>query len=178
MMKIQLSILALGLLTGSAFSAIDAAGVINFSQAGNVYTYDITLTNTGTTNIGTLWYSWIPGQNYLPIAPSSTTSPANWTFTQVHPSGQGYSLRWVAATGSELAAGSSKSGFTFTTTTTPEELLGTSNFFSGVPVATSFVYEGAPFTGGSKQFLINPVPEPATLLVLLPGLALLRRNKK
>ena len=177
-MKLWLSILSMSLLAGSALAVTSASGFINYTQAGDVFTYDITLRNTGTTNVGTFWYAWIPAEDYLPIAPSSIVSPSGWTFTQTHAGGSGYGLRWVATAGNSLTSGNSMSGFIFKTTTTPAELLGNSVFYPNTPVGTSWVYENGPFSGGSQQFVVNPVPEPATALILVSGLALLKRKNK
>jgi len=46
-----------------------------------VYDYSLTLNNTGTTTIGTFWFSWVPGAGFLSVAPSSVNSPAGWTDT-------------------------------------------------------------------------------------------------
>lgn len=167
--------LALG---AAAMAQINATGSISYVNNGSDYTYDITLTNTGTTSIGTMWYAWIPGEDYLPIAPTSHDGPANWTFLQSTSAGFGYGLRWVAQAGSLLQPGQSISGFKFTTTTTPTELAGNTIFGSHPPVGTTFLYEGAPFVGQSKQILVNPVPEPATALALVPALAFFRRRKR
>ncbi|MFO1159012.1 MAG: hypothetical protein U1E60_24385 [Reyranellaceae bacterium] len=61
------------------------------------YQYSITVTDTGSTPIGTFWFSWIPGQGYLPNLPSFT-SPADWsaTITDGAPPGNGYSILWTA----------------------------------------------------------------------------------
>ena len=165
-------------LAAAASAQIDAAGSLSYTQNGSAYTYDITLRNTGTTTVGTLWYAWIPGQDYLPIAPTSTSGPTGWTFLQTTSAGFGYGLRWVAPTGGLIQPGQSLSGFQFTTTTTPTELAGNAIFGAHPPVGTTFVYEGAPFVGGSKQILVNPVPEPATLAALGAGIVALRRRRK
>lgn len=176
-----LSAFALLALAAASQAQIDATGSISWTQSGSDYTYDITLNNTGTTTIGTIWYAWIPGEDYLPVAPSSTSGPTGWAFLQSTSSGFGYGLRWVAPTGSELAPGASISGFKFTTTTTPTELAGNTPFGTHPPIGTTFVYQGSPFVGQSKQIVINPapVPEPATMLGLTAGAAaLIRRRKK
>ena len=43
------------------------------SQGGGVTQYALQLNNTSTdgSTIGTFWFSWIPGQDYMPVAPSS-----------------------------------------------------------------------------------------------------------
>lgn len=165
-------------LASAAFGQINASGSIGFAPSGASTAYDITLRNTGTTTIGTLWYAWIPGQDYLPIAPSAIVSPAGWTFTQTTSAGFGYGLRWVAPAGGAIAPGASLGGFGFTTTTTVGELSGDSIFGTHPPVGTSFVYEGGPFVGGSRQIVINPTPEPGSLGALAMGIVVLRRRRR
>jgi hypothetical protein len=77
--------------------------------------YDLTLNNTGTTTIGTFWFSWIPGDNFMPVSPTSIDSPAGWQqmITNGGPSG-GFAIQWTADTpANDLAAGSSLGGLSF-----------------------------------------------------------------
>ena len=46
-----------------------------------VYDYSITLNDTGTTTMGTFWFSWIPGTGFLSATPTDITSPTGWTET-------------------------------------------------------------------------------------------------
>src|SRR5258706_349712 len=60
-----------------AYGAIGASATITPSQLGpSSYEYAMTLTNTGTTPIGTFWFAWFPGYDLLPHAPSAIKSPA------------------------------------------------------------------------------------------------------
>ena len=182
MLKFPLLFGALALVAVSAAQAgLNASGSISFTQSAGVYTYDITLNNLGTTNVATLWYAWIPGQHYLPLAPTSTSGPAGWAIAVTHATGVGYGIRWNTTTNA-LAAGSSQGGFRFSTTATPAELLGDSVFYNSTKVGTSFVYEtSAPpiLANTGLQLVINPVPEPTALAALASGLAVsLRRRRR
>ena len=70
-----------------------------------------------------------------------------------------------------MTPGGSLSGFSFVSSTTPEQMMGDSPFFPGTPVLTSFVYSGAPFSDGGYKFVVTaaPVPEPSTIALLAAG---------
>ncbi|MBI1333088.1 MAG: PEP-CTERM sorting domain-containing protein [Armatimonadetes bacterium] len=183
MTRSVLTLTALFALAAASLAQTNAEGFITYTQNNSLFTYDITLHNTGTTNIGTLWYAWVPGQDYLPVPPSSTSSPSGWTFTQTTSLGFGTGLRWTAPGALEIAPGDTMSGFEFTTTTTPAELAGLSIFGAHPPVGTSFVYEhafsGLNSSGGFTSIVINPVPEPATFGALgLGAFCLVRRRRR
>jgi hypothetical protein len=44
--------------------------------SGN-YQYSMTLSDTGSTTIGTFWFAWVPGEDFLDLMPSSMTAPAD-----------------------------------------------------------------------------------------------------
>ena len=169
-------VLALVLVAGActSYASTMATATYTATQATpGVYTYALTLNNTGTTNIGTFWFSWVPGAGFLTPVPSAYTSPAGWTYTATN---AGAGIRWVTTT-NLLAAGSSLSGFSFTSTETPDQLAAprTVGAFTQ-PGAVSYVYEGAPLTTASYQFVATPAavavtPEPGTLVLMLTGLS-------
>ena len=158
--------------SGRANASISASATISSQQLGpGSYQYSLSLTNTGTTPIGTYWFGWIPGYDLLPNAPTSVSSPAGWTGGQV---GDYYgvgSVQWVTNS-SPLQPGHTLSGFQFTSPDSPSALNGTS---FGLPVKDSYVYIGAPET--DPGFFFQPqtvsVPEPASLLSFTPAAALL-----
>jgi Bacterial Ig-like domain (group 3) len=150
-----------------------------------VYNYDITLTNNGTTNIGTFWFAWVPGEDFLPVRPSAESSPANWgngansSTPNIEGSGNssdGISIQWIAKSNALLAAGQSLSGFDFSTTDSPTVLAGNSTQHPGNPAMTSFVYEGQPFSDNGVQFTVAPAVTPAasttTLMTSAPSINL------
>ena len=139
----------------------------------STYEYTITLTNTGTTTIGTFWFSWVPGAGFMSVAPTNVQSPAGWTDILTNANS---AIQWKTAT-NLLAPGSSVSGFMFDSTLSPAALEaafpgpGTG---AGDPLATYFNYIAAPLADPGFQGVATPAtsgtPEPAT--ITLVGLAL------
>jgi hypothetical protein len=131
-----------------------------------VFQYDLTLQNTGTTNIGTFWFSWIPGAGFMPATPSSVLSPAGWSDLITNGGG---SIQWT--TGSPLAAGGSLTSFQFDSTVTPANMAGVfpgPGLGTGDAITTSFIYIGAPFGDPGAQIVATPAavgvtPEPGTM---------------
>src|SRR5271165_667382 len=105
--------------------------------------YSITLTNAGTTTIGTFWYAWLPAEDFIALTPTNVTSPAGWNATITGGgSGDGYAIEWLAASPANyLAAGNSLSSFSFDSTLPAVQLTSAdSPFFPGTPVGTSVAY--------------------------------------
>lgn len=157
---------------GASFASIMATATYTPTLVSpGVYNYALTLNNTGTTNIGTFWFSWVPGAGFLSPVPvaGSITSPAGWTFTATN---AGAGIRWVT-TGSLLASGSSLSGFSFSSTETPAQLAAISTMNGQTdPGSVFYVYEGAPLTTAAYQSVATAAtPEPGSLLLTLTGLS-------
>ena len=80
-----LPILVFGLRAAPAQAALSASGTLSAQQLGpSSYKYSMTLTNTGTTPIGTFWFSWIPFYDLLPSSPTEVSSPPGWIGTPMH----------------------------------------------------------------------------------------------
>lgn len=149
-----------------------------------VYDYSLTLNNTGTTTVGTFWFSWVPGGDFLNPVPTNVTQPAGWG-NRVLTTAQGTSIQWTT-TAALLQPGGSLSGFNFSSTETPDQLLGLvpSGTGAGDPITTSFVYIGAPFRDPGAQFAATAAtPEPGSLALLATGLlggarSLYRRTRR
>jgi hypothetical protein len=153
-----------------------SAGIVgsaDFTSAPNGanFDYTITLSNIGTTNIGTFWFAWIPGEDLMANQPTSITNPKGWTsaITGGIP-GDGYAIQWVAGGGSAITPGKSLI-FGYTSAETPAQITGPSSFFSHPPEATSYVYIAAPETDPGFKFTVTAaaVPEPSSLFLV--GLA-------
>jgi len=155
------------------------------SHSAGSYTYDLSLTNTGTSGstIGTFWFSWVPGQSYLASNPTVVSAPTGWEngpdSQSVGGAEQGASIEWQATSSAGyLDAGKILSGFSFTTPDAPASVFGNSMYsFNGIhpSVLTAFVYAGVPFSDAGAKFQVQPVPEPTPALLLgaMGGAALL-----
>ncbi len=163
----------------SAFADEEADGTIQpISLPSGSFQYNITLQNTGTTTLGSFWFSWVPGLDFLPSQPTNVHSPAGWTPNVISPTydGDGYSIQWIATT--PLPAGQSLPGFSFTSTDDPDIISGTSPiYFDYYLTNTSYAYIGAPETDIGTSFnptvlpTIAAAPEPTTLSLAGIGIA-------
>ena len=173
-MKRYLSLFAGLICTGATIfaSGLDATATYTDSLVSpGVYQYDLTLNNTGTTPIGTFWFSWVPGDNFMSVSPTNIADPSGWgdIITTGGPS-NGSAILWTAnTTANELAAGNSLSGFNFDSTLTPTQLMGMASG-TPVPITTTFVYIGQPFGDAGLQIVATPAtiaatPEPGTIMI-------------
>jgi hypothetical protein len=171
-----LGVLLMAAWGGPAGAAIGATSTIQSTQLGpNAWEYALTLTNTGTTPIGTFWYGWIPGYDLLPTAPTQIKSPTGWSGKNAADFYGVASAQWVNLT-SPLQPGQSLSGFAFDTSDPPSAIGGNSLY--GYPVNYSYVYIGVPQTDPGALLVPTTVtPEPAGLAALaLAGVVLGRRR--
>jgi hypothetical protein len=169
------------LTTATARGAELATATISSSEIspGN-FQYNLTLNDTGTTTLGTFWFGWIPGDNFMPVSPTGITSPAGWQdmVTSGGPS-NGFAIQWIAsAPADDLAAGSSLSGFSFDSTLTLAQLESPSVGNPSDWVSTSFVYSGAPFSDAGVQLTptaaaSTATPEPSASALAIVGLGVI-----
>jgi hypothetical protein len=185
--RCAIALASLAVLGGTAQSARAANSAVTIATNkinSTTWQYNLTLSDASAspTNIGTLWYAWIPGQDYLTTTPSSITTPAGWTNDLVVNGGgttDGYSIRWVAnSSATDLLPGQSLPGFSFESTDPPSTIFGDSVYFPTTPTSTSFTYPGAPFSAGGIQFVATAVPEPVSLAMLTPIALLLGRRRR
>ena len=156
----------LALLPATANAGLSASATMTATQISGGYHYAITLDNNGSTTVGTFWFAWVPGANFMSAVPTNAQAPSGWKANLI--SGGGNSIQYVAT--SLLAAGNSLSGFSFDSTLTPSQLMGPSS--GGNEVLTSFVYSGAPFSDNGFQFNPSLSSGPTTITAVasvLPG---------
>jgi uncharacterized protein (TIGR03382 family) len=159
----------------SLHAAIATATFTASQLNATTWHYDLTLDNTGATNIGTFWFAWVPAEDFLPSSPSNVLSPPSWTdfITHAGPS-DGYAILWSASPSGALGPGGVLPGFGFDSSTSPTSILGNSPFFP-TPMLTSFVYSGGPFSDAGYQFQVvaAATPEPSTPGMVAVGALLL-----
>src|SRR5262245_8136357 len=155
---------ALESLQGRALTAtINASAVISSAPAGPNFNYTITLANASSSNsgIGTFWYAWVPGEDFLATSPLSVSPPPGWSdnITNMGP-GDGFAIQFVAKSPANDVQPGSSLNFSFTSADSPASVNGNSVFFPGTPVGTSFVYPQGPFSDAGHQFVVTPAPSP------------------
>lgn len=184
----RIAVFALVGMAGSLHLAASqmASATYTFTQlTPTTWDYSLTLRDTGTTPIGTFWFSFLPGQGYMNTAPISAVAPSGWVAVTTNgtAAGDGFSERWVDTTGG-LMPGDSLGGFSFVSATTPAEIAGASPFHGGIPELTSDVYMGAPLVGPDAPFLVmlgptTSTPEPSSIVLILSvGLLLIAGSRK
>jgi hypothetical protein len=172
--------LAIAGLLGAATSKggeIATATLSQSSLGGGEFQYNLTLNDAGSTTLGTFWFAWIPGDNFMPADPTNILSPTGWQdlVTTGGPSA-GYAIQWTAATaGADLTAGNSLSGFGFVSTLTLAQLEAPSTGNPADAVDTAFVYSGAPFSDVGFQLTATATaaPEPSSIFLSAGGLGAL-----
>ena len=145
----------LGMVATGAAAEQASAFLTATPLGGGVFDYTLTLDDTGTTNLETFWYAWVPGEDFMPVSPTNILSPANWNanITGGGPN-NGFAIQWLtssSATPAPLTPGHSFT-FSFDSTATPAVMAGNSPFYPGTPTGTSFVYTGAPFSDAGFEF--------------------------
>ena len=144
-------------LEGRALMAtINASATFSSVPDGADFQYTLTLNNSSTSNsgIGTFWYAWVPGKDFLATSPIAVTPPAGWTDNVTHGgSTDGYAIQFVASSPAyDVPAGSAMT-FSFVSADAPSSVDGNSVDYPTTPVNTFFVYPGAPFSDAGHQFI-------------------------
>jgi len=129
------------------------------------YTYQFTLTDTGSTTIGSVWYAWTPGFNYLQSKPTGTSGDtAGWANTIIGSTGAA-SIQFKAGGSADYLQPGQSASFDFTTADSPSALEGTSG---GTPIGTSVAYSGGLFSDGGFTFVASTssTPEPSSYALM------------
>jgi hypothetical protein len=162
---------------GSAQGSVSATGSVTAVPDGpNNFLYTVTLNNTGTTNIDTLWFGWLPDNyDFLTSVPTPTKTPANWA-SYVESGYYGSSIEFYDTGSSPIGMGQSSSSFQFTSPDSPDVIGGDNELFP-FPETYSYVYSSPPAGPGqdpdsaSSVIFSMPVaaPEPTGLAVIAIG---------
>jgi hypothetical protein len=161
----------------------DPSGTISTVSSGASNTYAVTVKDAAdaTEPIGTVWFAWVPGKDFLDTSPTSEISPTGWAVDTISHagSGDGYAIQWVASSSIyDIPVGGSLSGFSFSTADTPAQIAGDSVFYPTTPVLTAFAYDAGPFSDAGTEFVITPAPEPTCLAAIALPIALLLRRRR
>jgi len=151
---------------------------------GGVFQYNLALTNTSTdgSTIGTFWFSWVPGVDYMEAKPTGITAPTGWIdpITGSNNSSDGNAIEYydIGGAGDLLHAGNTDN-FSFDSTETLSQILGNSSYDSHLPETTAFIYLGFPEQDAGLQINVTAVPEPvsASMLAIFGGGLLMRRRR-
>ncbi len=167
-----------GLISASARAGETASATISSTPVSGGSQFTITLTNTSTdgSNIGTFWFSWIPGADYMQDQPTNVISPAGWSFnpTGSNNSTDGNAIQWLAGTGPLLTPGNTNT-FSFVSAESLSQLESASPFKDHELETTAFVYSGATFSDAGAKIV---VPEPASASLLIGGCSILMLRRR
>lgn len=169
-------LLAAAGMTSTMYASEMASATLTSTQIDPTeWLYSVQLDDIGTTNLGTFWFSWIPGEDFMNSTASDVTTPAGWTDTITNGGGSdGYAIRWVAGAGDAVTSGNTLSGFSFESSVSPSTLTGNSPFYPAEPELTAFVYSGGPFSDAGYSFVVQETaaagtPEPASAGLVVVG---------
>jgi len=168
-LSIRLAIAAASLAASMTSShAQSATATISDVPNGGVFDYTITLQNTGSTSLNSLWYGWTINGNNLSSVPTSPGNTLGWGNSVL-----GNSIEWVNSTGTTLAPGQAGT-FTFISTSTPTQITASPSgesvaYVNGIDFSQNFA--------GSSTQMFSPTlvaaPEPSSVGLLLTGLFVL-----
>jgi hypothetical protein len=140
---------------------ITASAVISSASQGSNTAYTLTLTNSSssTSGIGTFWYAWVPGKDFLAQSPLAVTPPTGWSDQITHAgTGDGYAIQYTADSSIYYVQPGNSLNFGFTSAEPPSSVEGNSQFYPTTPASTSVVYPQAPFSDSGHEFVTTPAP--------------------
>jgi hypothetical protein len=154
------------LLSNSTPAVPTVTATISGVAAGSSYDYTITLQNTGTNALNSLWYGWTTSGDNLPSDPSNAANSLGWANTL-----SGNSIKWVNSSGTALAPGASAT-FTFVSASSPSAI-------TASPSGESVAYVGGiDFSQGqaedstgvfSPALVSGSIPLPVLAATVSPG---------
>jgi hypothetical protein len=152
----MLSFLALGLFAGTTMGQLAGNAQLTSTPGGGQYQDTIVLHNTGTTTVGTFWFGWIPGENFLQSMPTNVTAPPGWTSQVFVFGGPTYSIEWYAtSSGSYVPGGGQLSGFGFTSADSSTVLQGLAPNDQQHHVTDSYLYITGAFGDPGLAFTVG-----------------------
>jgi hypothetical protein len=163
---------------GAASAAETASATISDTGSGP-FNYSITLHDTGTTTVGTFWYSWIPGFDFMKSSPTSVTPPSGWA-DQITGGGgsDGYAILFTANSSANYIASGGSLVFNFVSPDNFATMTGNSPTHPAYPIGTSYIYSAGEFSDGGDQFVVA-APEPASASLLgVAGVMVLKRRRR
>jgi len=149
-----------------------SAQISDVSLGGGEFDYTIKLTNNGTNNLETFWYSWVPGQDFMPVSPTNIVTPTDWTANITNAgSSDGFAIQFLTSSSSTPAplAPGQTDVFSFESTATPAQIAGDSTFHPTMLDDTAFVYSGAPFSDSGFELQVESAPEPSSVAFFFFG---------
>jgi hypothetical protein len=106
----------LELLEGRALlDTVNARAVISSTPAGADFnSAALTNSSSSSSGIGTFWFSWVPGEDFMANAPISVTPPAGWTDNVTNErAGDGFAIQFVAYSAANDVQQASTLNFSF-----------------------------------------------------------------
>jgi hypothetical protein len=167
--------LAMFVVSSHAQNSLSATATLSDTPNGGSFDYTLTLDNTGSVDINSLWYGWIVGVFNLPVPGSDLQNVQNslgWSATDF-----GNSVEFENNLGGSALTPGSSMNFTFTSAAAPDSFITDA---SSRPVASiAYAAANGPSTFGQSvdgvasdptpTVLAAPAPEPSSLALLAVG---------
>jgi hypothetical protein len=179
-----LGMAALGVILALAGTAgaqeMASATIIQTGTDGSNFDYAIQLTDTGQTTIGSWWYGWIPGYNFLASTPTVTSNPTGWTDSVIpgYAPYAGASVQWFASGPASYIQPGGSVTFDIRTPDDLTTMTGPSPYgFGYYDSGDSYVYsQGLEADSGGFLEVIAPEPTGISLIAVSAAFALKRRR--
>jgi len=137
------------------------SAVISSTPNGSDFNDSIELTNSSQSDagIGTFWFAWVPGEDFLATSPISVSPPVGWSDQITHAgAGDGYAIQYTADSSAYYVQPGASLDFAFESADAPASINGNSVFYPTTPVENAFVYPQGPFSDAGHNFVVTPAP--------------------